>query len=211
MITFAPNVTPLGVIEPLPITSSPNFAGCSLAFAKAHGSPAQRRILAAVERWLDVPKGYTATVTSKLARGHGGAPMTLAKPGWHWDGFEHVGARPDFDSWDPKVKHFVVNFHADPEWGTVAPTEYAVQSIAIPGADPYPELAAAMRGQPTAEFEANTLYAFDQQTVHRSGYVRRPGWRMFVRVSVSRRVPIEVVDTLPVQVYMDLAAADHGR
>lgn len=192
------------------IKNEPMIFGGSLQFAKSNGGELTNSAISLLIGNHNTQKVFTdayahglnVVIDSRVTMTMKGAYPSI--PGWHCDDVPRSEKyeQPDLSKCSEFVQHFMILF-ADVE--SQSCTEFVNDDFT---ADLDPErvwssLHEAVESQkPKTRFlKAGHLIQFDQHCIHRASPTINPGWRFFIRLSLTHRKPVNEIRN-QVQVYL---------
>jgi hypothetical protein len=213
-IEFKPSILTLDRIQGIYSTEElkyePMLFSADLEFAKQNGGPLTKKVCAVLEknnlfRQAVAQKGpYSVVVDTRVT-------MTFKNqfpsiPGWHCDDIpREKESNPLFEKCDARIKHFLVIFSNKVR---VSCTEFVTEPLVVPidEGDVWNSLhsyVSQQKGVSKRSIVPGEIILFNQLTIHQAKPTVNPGWRFFMRVSITYRKPVNEIRK-QVQVYASL-------
>lgn len=169
-------------------------------FAKTTGGKLSERILNAWD-WNDEylkhvdNKTKYLVIDTRVQRLMPG--MYPSIPGWHCDGVprDDYYAQPDFDLIDPSVRHYLALIATDKH---VSNTEFLSEpikaSLDYEKGAMYKQLHQQVEAKSNTRMTINVgeIWRFNQAAIHRTLPTATRGWRMFFRMSIYHKPPLNM-------------------
>ncbi len=219
-ITFSPQIKTLGYFEPnkvfdyKEIRDELMFFSCDMDFVRNHKdkSPITNKIL---DIFQDILAGTVIdnsapniVIDSRVNMLMPGQWPSI--PGWHCDDIKRPfpGAQPDFELCDDGVQHFMVlvSNTTTPE-NCISGTEFIINDriYDINHTKVWQSLHEQCekdKDKKTRFVRERELVQFNQLAIHRASPAVKAGWRLFFRLSLTHRKPVNEIRN-QVQIYVD--------
>lgn len=209
--TFQPDIKTIGQIDGVLNTESfkyePMIFSGDLAFTKEVNGPITSRCLKLIEESDEFQKCYqrnsNVVVDTRVTMTMKGAYPSI--PGWHCDDVPRSEkySQPTLYDTSDKIQHFMVLL-ADVEAQSC--TEFVSEpfSAEIDETNVWFSLHnEVIKHAPNTRFiKQGEIIRFNQTAIHRASAAKNPGWRFFMRVSLTHRKPANEIRR-QVQVYID--------
>lgn len=203
-----------GIVNEIPaimpddwISSEPMYYQAEPEFVRANGGYLSDTILDFMR--LEIPDGYNALVDSRVT--HTMKGYYPAIPGWHCDNVprSETYSQPDFSKIDPNCWHYMCNIATSRQ---VSNTEFLASPVklwystdnvwsSIDKAMQDKEINRLCKPPKTKFIKPGQIVKFSQTDLHRATPCIEPGWRLFFRVSITKKKPVNQIRK-QVQVYI---------
>lgn len=211
-VLFESELEPLasfdGIASIKEMNAEPSLTGADPAFARESAGELTRRILDSWswdDPWLEkfVKEGKRLVIDTRVQRLMPG--MYPSIPGWHCDAIPrpNYNAQPDFELASQDVKHYTGLIATDE---SVSNTEFVRVPTEVEISPDEPAWTQVHKHVQAHQLETmhirpGTLYRFGQFTIHRATPTVVRGWRLFFRLSIYYREPLNLISKQQ-QVYL---------